>query len=69
MMVTKESATWASPNQQIQVMIPVDADHSEIVKFVSPSDKHYVVAMEQIRECIKESPRIVAERWKKLGRH
>ncbi|KAI5848981.1 hypothetical protein BZA05DRAFT_403338 [Tricharina praecox] len=68
MMVTKDSAMWTSPNQAIQKMVPIDADHSEIVKFMSLTDVNYLDVRGRIERCMADSQRVILERWRKLGR-
>jgi hypothetical protein len=63
MMVPKVSATYASINEKKYDQLPINADHSHIVKFGDSSDDDYVIIQSRIRQCVKDAPRVIQERF------
>jgi hypothetical protein len=61
-MVTADSATWALPTEAIHMQIPIDADHSTMVKFSDNYDTHYVTVRDRLYECVKRAPSIIENR-------
>lgn len=61
-MVTPESALHALVNQGVDDAIPIDADHSEIVKFHSRLDKHYAIVRGRLLELTAAAPRKLKKR-------
>jgi len=58
--VDKKSATLGLPGSREQ-QLPLEADHSEVCKFVSPSDSNYEMVIgnlsEMVENALKESVR------------
>ena len=42
--------------------IPIDADHSAMVKFPDNSDPHYITVRDRLYECVKKAPGIIENR-------
>jgi hypothetical protein len=61
-MVTSDSATWALPTEAIHMQIPIDADHSTMVKFSDNYDPHYITVRDRLYECVKRAPGIIENR-------
>jgi len=61
-MVTADSATWALPTEAIHMQIPIDADHSNIVKFSDNYDHRYIAVRDRLHECVKKAPGIIKNR-------
>ncbi|UKZ79092.1 hypothetical protein TrVFT333_006842 [Trichoderma virens FT-333] len=68
MMVPFTSAIHAGPNEKVYDQIPIEADHSEIVKFSDISNPDYLMMESRIRELVAKAPGIIQERFAKLGR-
>lgn len=68
MMVPFTSAIHAGPNEKVYDQIPIDADHSEIVKFSDISNPDYLIIESRIRKLVAEAPRVIQERFAKLRR-
>jgi len=66
-MVDKGSATWASPREKLHDQIPIDADHSAIVKFTDEDDNHYQMVETRLQECVKKAPVLIKKRLEKCG--
>jgi hypothetical protein len=64
-MVTSDSATWALPTEAIHMQIPIDADHSTMVKFSDNYDSHYIIVRNRLYECVKKAPGIIENRLAK----
>ncbi|EHK19922.1 uncharacterized protein TRIVIDRAFT_122435, partial [Trichoderma virens Gv29-8] len=69
MMVPFTSAIHAGPNEKVYDQIPIEADHSEIVKFSDISNPDYLMMESRIRELVAKAPGIIQERFAKLGRN
>lgn len=63
MMVPKVSATYASINEKKYDQLPINADHSNIVKFSDSSDDDYVIIQSRIRQCVNDAPRVIQVRF------
>jgi hypothetical protein len=61
-MVTSDSATWALPTEAIHAQIPIDADHSAMVKYCDNHDPHYIAVRDRLYECVKKAPGIIQNR-------
>ncbi|KAI9763914.1 MAG: hypothetical protein M1840_009026 [Geoglossum simile] len=62
MMVPKASAIHAGKNEQAYNHLPIDADHSNIVKFSDPSDQNYIIVKKKLEKLARDSPGIIKER-------
>lgn len=60
--VSPESALLQLPNM-IEENIPLDADHSRIVKFNARSDPGYSSTLDRLRQYVKDAPSVVASRF------
>jgi len=58
-LVTQESATWLLPTEAIHMQIPIDADHSNMVKFSDNNDRHYITVRDRLYECVRKAPGII----------
>ena len=61
-MVTPESAARALPTEAIHMQIPIDADHSSMVKYSDKYDPHYITVRDMLYECVKKAPGIIENR-------
>ena len=61
-MVTSESATYALPTEAIHMQIPIDADHSTMVKFSDNYDPTYITVRDRLYDCVKKAPGIIRDR-------
>jgi len=66
-MVTEASATWASPREKLHNQIPIDADHSAIVKLADPDDPHYQMVEGRLKDCVRKASTLVKNRLAKIG--
>jgi len=41
------------------MQIPIDADHSNMVKFSDNNDRHYITVRDRLYECVRKAPRII----------
>lgn len=62
MLVEHTSATHAGPNEKNYDQLPIDADHSDIVKFDDLSNPYYIVVAERVRKLVALGPGILAQR-------
>jgi hypothetical protein len=44
------------------MQIPIDADHSAMVKFSDNYDPHYIAVRDKLYECVKRAPGIITNR-------
>jgi hypothetical protein len=44
------------------MQIPIDADHSTMVKFSGNCDPHYIAVRDRLYECVKKAPGIIENR-------
>lgn len=56
--VTMESATYAVPNEESHNQIPLDSDHSNIVKCDHSSDGGFIIVITKLKECVYISYRM-----------
>lgn len=63
MMVPKISATYASINEKKYDQLPINADHSNMVKFSNSSDDNYLIIQMRIKQCVKDAPTVIQERF------
>ena len=61
-MVTEESATRTGLPDTFDQHIPLNADHSGLVKFEGPSQDGYEIVMQKIKKYAAEAPEAVSER-------
>jgi hypothetical protein len=66
-MVTKDSATWTLPRENIHQQIPIDADNANMVKYSKPWNEHYVRVRSSLHEFLGKAPGIVEARLKQLA--
>ena len=57
-----DSALLGFPDSQ-EIKIPIDADHSNMVKFNTRQDSGYSSALQYLRECESDALRVVASRF------
>jgi hypothetical protein len=60
-MVTEESATKTGLSDRFDKKIPLNRDHSGLVKFESRNDGDYEVVMQKIKTWTAEAPQRVAD--------
>ncbi|EHK50529.1 putative ankyrin repeat protein [Trichoderma atroviride IMI 206040] len=63
MMVPHTSATHVSKNEKAYDHLPIDADHSDIVKFHDPSNQDYAIIEARIRQLTDQALPIVKSRF------
>jgi len=61
-MVPFHSAIYAGKNEKGYDQIPINADHSGIVKFSDPSNQDYQIIESRIIELLEDAPRVIRER-------
>jgi len=61
-MVPQNSAIHAGKNEKPYDQIPIDADHSDIVKFNNPSDPDYRIIESRIKRLVDDGPQVIRER-------
>ncbi len=49
----------------MEEMIPLDADHSTIVKFDARNDQGYASARDKLRQFERDAPNVVAARFRR----
>ncbi len=59
-MVTRYSATG---REEIHNQIPLDGDHSDMVKFRRPFDQGYQTVRNKILELVREAPEVIRKRF------
>ena len=63
-MVTQESATSIDGQSGSRKSLPLDVDHSSLVKFKSGSDPNYTnMVLHIITDMVKAAPAVVEERF------
>ncbi|KAL7794022.1 hypothetical protein V8C43DRAFT_314972 [Trichoderma afarasin] len=62
MMVPESSAIYAGRNEQPYDQLPVEADHSEIVKFSDVSNSDYIIIQSRINKWVQRAPAVIQER-------
>ncbi|KAI1391513.1 uncharacterized protein F4822DRAFT_396967 [Hypoxylon trugodes] len=63
MMVEHMSAIHATSREKYYDQLPIDADHSDLVKFPDQADHNYAFVEKRIIELVSEGPNIVRERF------
>ncbi|KAL6821770.1 hypothetical protein J3E69DRAFT_367941 [Trichoderma sp. SZMC 28015] len=66
MMVPQNSAIYAGPNEKPYDQLPIEADHSEIVKFSDTSNSDFIIVQSRIEKWVKKAPAVVRERFRRL---
>ncbi|KKP02575.1 hypothetical protein THAR02_05307 [Trichoderma harzianum] len=66
MMVPQNSAIYAGPNEKSYDQLPIEADHSEIVKFSDASNSDYIIIQSRIAKWVKKAPAVIRERFARL---
>jgi hypothetical protein len=61
-MVASDSAIWVLLTEAIHMQIPIDADHSTIVKYSDNYDPHYITVRDRLYKCVKNAPGIIENR-------
>ncbi|KAF8243586.1 hypothetical protein K440DRAFT_55349 [Wilcoxina mikolae CBS 423.85] len=61
-LVTRDSATSFSPAEALHDQIPIDTDHSNLIKFAGRDDRHYDVVRVKLSAVIKMAPDILRMR-------
>ncbi|KAF8242790.1 hypothetical protein K440DRAFT_664538 [Wilcoxina mikolae CBS 423.85] len=61
-MVTQDSATWASPNEALHDQVPINRDHSNLVKSFDNADPHFVAVRDRLLDCVQAAPSVFAKR-------
>ncbi len=51
--------------EHMEEMIPLDADHSTIVKFDARNDQGYASARDKLRQFERDAPNVVAARFRR----
>ncbi|KAA8909379.1 hypothetical protein FN846DRAFT_942526 [Sphaerosporella brunnea] len=65
-MVSTSSATWVSPNEKVYDQLPIEADHSAMVKFYGPSDEIYRTVKSKIQQAVEKAPGVIKTRLSRL---
>ncbi|KAA8908942.1 hypothetical protein FN846DRAFT_944125 [Sphaerosporella brunnea] len=68
-MVTKDSATWASRTEALPDQVPLEANHSTLVKFSDRHDNKYEVVLGRIREQVVEAAEVIKKRHGHASTH
>lgn len=66
MMVPLTSAIYAGLDEKVYNQIPIEADHSGIVKFGDPSSPDYLIIELRIKNLVDKAPMIIQERLAKI---
>ncbi|KAL6695606.1 hypothetical protein J3F84DRAFT_408618 [Trichoderma pleuroticola] len=66
MMVPQNSAIYAGPNEKPYDQLPIEADHSEIVKFSDTSDSDYIIIQSRIQKWVQKAPAVIRERFRRI---
>lgn len=66
-MVTRESAIHSMANRKMCHEIPIDADHSTMVKFGSRSDQSYQIIRKCILKLTETAPQVIESRFSATG--
>jgi hypothetical protein len=61
-MVTKESATWFMPKEEVYNQTSIVSDHSKLVKFTSRDDQNYLAVRSKMKEMVQKVPGILQQR-------
>jgi hypothetical protein len=63
LLVTEESATRTGLPDLFHQHIPLDTDHSGLVKFESRSHGSYEIVMQKIKKYVAEAPEAISKRF------
>jgi hypothetical protein len=63
-MVSRESATLCSAD--VSNHVPIDGDHSTIVKFADGTDQGYKNFVQRLKNCVKTASDVVKKRLAKI---
>jgi hypothetical protein len=63
-LVTKDSATFFYPHEALHNQIPIDTDHSNLVKFPGPDDRNYETVSMKMRDLVMKAAGIIQNRGK-----
>ncbi|QYS99703.1 NACHT domain-containing protein [Trichoderma simmonsii] len=66
MMVPQNSAIYAGPNEKHYDQLPIEADHSEIVKFSDASNSDYIIIQSRIDKWVQKAPAVIQERFRRI---
>lgn len=64
MMVSRESAIWATPKGNQDDIFSIDADHSAIVKFTDSASPDYHNVRSRIIALVQDAPSVIGKRFK-----
>jgi hypothetical protein len=62
-MVTRESACRIGFEDNYHQELPLDVDHSDLVKFSSQADNAYARVLVRMKELVESAPRVVGGRF------
>lgn len=63
MMVSRESAIWATPKGNEDDTFSIDADHSAIAKFTDSASPDYLNVRSRIITLVQEAPSAIRKRF------
>jgi len=63
-LVTKDSATSICPHEALHNQIPIDTDHSNLVKFPGTDDRHYETVSMMLEDLVMKAQGIIHSRGK-----
>ncbi|OPB46269.1 ankyrin repeat protein [Trichoderma guizhouense] len=66
MMVPQNSAIYAGPNEKPYDQLPIEADHSEIVKFSDSSNSDYIIIQSRIDKWVQKAPAVIRDRFRRI---
>ncbi|KAL7955267.1 hypothetical protein V8C34DRAFT_327435 [Trichoderma compactum] len=66
MMVPQNSAIYAGPNEKHYDQLPIEADHSEIVKFSDASNSDYIIIQSRMDKWVQKAPAVIRERFRRI---
>ncbi|PTB53172.1 hypothetical protein M431DRAFT_509509 [Trichoderma harzianum CBS 226.95] len=66
MMVPQNSAIYAGPNEKPYDQLPIEADHSEIVKFSNASNSDYIIIQSRIEKWVQKAPAVIRDRFRRI---
>jgi len=62
-MVTRESACRIGIEDNFYKEIPLDVDHSDLVKFSIQSDNAYGRVLDRMKELVEDAPDVISKRF------
>lgn len=63
MMVSRDSAIWATPKGSEDDIFSINADHSEITKFTDSASHDYLNVRSRILTFVQEAPSVIRKRF------